>query len=53
MDLGIVPGSKIKPIMESLGNDPIAYLIKGTTVALRKQQTKNIFIRKEEAVENE
>ena len=46
MDLGIVPGSDIVPVLESIGNDPTAYSIKGTTIALRKQQTKNIFIKR-------
>lgn len=51
MDLGIVPGTKIEAELESLTNDPIAYRVRGTIVALRKQQTDRIFIENNE-VEN-
>ncbi len=45
MDLGIIPGTKIKALMKSPFNDPVAYLIRGTTIALRKDQTEGIFIK--------
>lgn len=51
MDLGIVPGTKIEAELESLTSDPIAYRVRGTIVALRKQQTDRIFIKNSE-VEN-
>lgn len=44
MDLGIVPGTKIEAELESLTGDPIAYRVRGTTVALRKQQTDRIYL---------
>lgn len=44
MDLGIVKGSEIKYRMESAGKDPVAYDVRGATVALRKAQTDQIFI---------
>jgi Fe2+ transport system protein FeoA len=47
MDLGIVNGTKIKYQMESAGKDPIAYEVRGATVALRKAQAEQIFISKE------
>lgn len=47
MDLGIVSGTKIKYQMESAGKDPIAYEVRGATVALRKAQAEQIFISKE------
>ncbi len=47
MDLGIVKGSTIKYGMESAGRDPIAYWVRGATVALRKAQAEQIFISKE------
>jgi len=46
LDFGIVPGTKIKPQLESLGGDPTAYEIRGTTIALRKNQSDKIFIRR-------
>ena len=44
MDLGIVPGTKIEAELQSLTGDPVAYKVRGTTVALRKQQTNKIFL---------
>ena len=45
MDFGFVPGSEITAEMVSFGGDPVAYFIKGTTVALRKIQSDLIFIK--------
>jgi len=44
MDLGIVPGTKIEAELESLTGDPVAYRVRGTTVALRKKQTEKIYL---------
>jgi len=44
MDLGIIPGTKIKAELISAGGDPVAYNIRGALVALRKQQSNLIFI---------
>jgi Fe2+ transport system protein FeoA len=44
MDLGIVPGTKIEAELESLTGDPVAYRVRGTMVALRKQQTDRIYL---------
>lgn len=48
MDLGIVPGTKIEAELESFTGDPVAYNVRGTTVALRKQQTEKIYLLNEE-----
>ncbi len=45
MDLGIVPGSKVTAELFSIGSDPVAYLVRGATVALRRNQTDQIFIK--------
>lgn len=45
LDIGIVPGSKIECVMESPGGNPIAYLIKGALIAIRKEDTKQILIK--------
>jgi DtxR family Mn-dependent transcriptional regulator len=46
MDLGVTPGTEITMEMKSAGGDPIAYLIRGATIALRKDQAGLIYIRK-------
>lgn len=48
MDLGIVPGTKIEAELESLTGDPVAYRVRGTTVALRKKQTEKIYLANDE-----
>lgn len=47
-DIGFVKGVKIKPVFVSLGNDMVAYNIKGTVMAVRKTDTEDIFV--EEAI---
>jgi len=47
LDFGFVRGTKIKAVLEGTGGDPTAYLIRDTTVALRKDIAKKIFISKE------
>ena len=47
LDLGFVKGSDISiDLMNPLG-EPNAYLIKGTSIALRKDQAAKILIKKE------
>lgn len=50
MDLGILPGTVVEARMTSAGGDPVAYLVRGTLVALRREQAEMIHIaRKEKA----
>lgn len=44
LDLGIVPGTFITPIFKSIAGDPIAYEVRDTVLAIRKQDARNIFI---------
>ncbi len=44
LDFGIVPGSSISIHMNSPLNDPTAYLVKETIVALRKNQANQVLI---------
>ncbi len=44
MDLGIVPGTEIEAQLESITRDPVAYKVRGSVVALRKQQADKIFL---------
>ena len=44
LDLGLVNGAYIKALQKSPSLDPNAYLIKGTVIALRKEDAKNILV---------
>ena len=44
MDLGLVPGTEVEIEMKGLWEDPVAYRIRGATVALRKNQTDKIYL---------
>jgi DtxR family Mn-dependent transcriptional regulator len=44
MDLGIVPGTEIEAEMKSIGGDPVAYKIRGASIALRKTQADEIHL---------
>lgn len=48
LDLGIVPGTKITVQLKSLSGDPTAYDVRGATIALRKNQSDYIFIKRDE-----
>lgn len=37
LDLGIVKGTTITPILKSPSGDPTAFLVRGSTIALRKE----------------
>ncbi len=43
-DLGLVEGTKIKCILKSPLGDPIAYIIRGAVIAIRKEMGKNILV---------
>lgn len=45
LDFGIVPGAIVSIHMKSPLNDPIAYLVKDTIVALRKNQANKVLIK--------
>jgi DtxR family transcriptional regulator, Mn-dependent transcriptional regulator len=48
MDLGILPGTVMRPELESFGRDPTAYLVRGTLVALRRAQAEQIMVRRDD-----
>ena len=48
MDLGVVPGTEIEAEMKSIGGDPVAYRIRGASIALRKNQADKIYLINEE-----
>lgn len=44
-DLGIIENTKIECVLKSPYNDPSAYLVRGTVIALRSEITKNILVK--------
>lgn len=44
LDLGIIKGTKITPILKSPSGDPTAFEIRGTLIALRKEDAELIKI---------
>lgn len=44
LDLGIIPGTKITPVFSSIFNDPVAYEVRGSIIAIRSEDSKNIMI---------
>ena len=45
LDLGLCENTKITPIFRSFLNDPTAYSIRGTLLAIREDDSKNIFVK--------
>ena len=50
LDLGVVKGTEIKADMESAARDPVAYLIRGALIALRRSQAAWIRIERVESL---
>lgn len=44
LDLGVVPGTKVKVELESAGGDPSGYSIRGAVIAIRKSNAAQIYI---------
>ena len=44
LDLGLTPGATITAELPSLFGDPVAYCVRGTLVALRKDQARHILV---------
>lgn len=45
LDLGMIEGTKIKPVFKSPLGDPTAYEVRGTLISLREEESKKIEIR--------
>ena len=45
LDLGMTPGAKLVPEMRNFFGDPRAYRIRGTLIALRKEQAGQVWVR--------
>ena len=44
LDLGIIPGTIIKPILKSPSGDPRAFEVRGTLLAIRKEDACTVEI---------
>ena len=44
LDLGLIHGTTIRSILKSPMGNPIAYEVRGTTIALRKEDSKFITV---------
>jgi len=44
MDLGFVPGTLVETVRRRPGGGPAVYLVRGTMIALRKEQSDNILV---------
>jgi len=45
-DLGLIENTVIKALYKSPFNNPTAYLIRGTVIAIRESDAKKIFVRR-------
>jgi ferrous iron transport protein A len=45
LDLGLVPGTKIRTLRQSPGGDPLAFNIRGAVIALRLDTASHVKIR--------
>lgn len=45
MDLGFTPGARIRPFLRTFAGDPRAYEVRGTLIALRRDQASQVLVR--------
>ena len=53
MDLGFTPGARLQPSLATFAKDPRAYRVRGTLVALRADQARQVLVRPVETSEGE
>ena len=46
LDLGFSSGTEVKCVHASPATDPMAYMLRGTVIALRKEDSSRIYVRK-------
>lgn len=44
LDIGLIEGAKISCVLKGPSGDPLAYLIRGAVIALRKEDTAKILV---------
>ena len=45
LDLGFTPGTRVQPVLATFVGDPRAYRVRGTTIALRRDQAASLIVR--------
>lgn len=45
LDLGFTPGTRVRPVLQTFAGDPRAYRVRGTTIALRRDQSSAVIVR--------
>jgi DtxR family Mn-dependent transcriptional regulator len=45
LDLGFTPGVRVRPDLTTFAGDPRAYRVRGTTIALRRDQSSRVLVR--------
>ncbi|MBP3361618.1 MAG: ferrous iron transport protein A [Clostridia bacterium] len=43
-DIGLIEGTDVKCVLKSPGGDPAAFLIRGTVIAIRREDMDNILV---------
>ena len=51
MDLGFTEGARIRPALRTFAGDPRAYEVRGTLIALRREQASQVLVRPERGME--
>ena len=46
MDIGLTPGTPVEVLFRACFGDPTAYLVRGTVVALRREDAERIYVRR-------
>lgn len=42
-DIGLIEGTEVECVQKSPAGDPVAYLIRGAVIALRSEDSSNVF----------
>ncbi|MCZ2153751.1 MAG: ferrous iron transport protein A, partial [Bryobacterales bacterium] len=45
LDFGVTPGTRVSPILDNPFGDPRAFRIRGTTIGIREEQAREIWVR--------
>jgi ferrous iron transport protein A len=53
LDLGLIPGTEVTAVMKSPLGNPIAYEIRGSLIALRREDASKIMVKRENEKEKE
>ena len=47
LDLGLINGTKIKPVLVSPSRDPRAFQVRGSIIAIRKEEAEKIYLKRD------